>query len=849
MTYEFEWTDGYNQKHKSTRFKDVNYIFLDGSIGKQIRIPPNFRLDPTYRYADFETEFNNVMVHYDELLIEATDSDTFAHFMTLLEYYAGVSNIHRLTFKGVTFEYYRHSSSSTHLPSTGYLKFINCTFQRDTFTPSEWGTALKVIFRDTIIGDIQPDSKNYSFKNVTLEGSNDYLMFHFQFALHFPRIKELKIKNVGEFNVPTASSNITYVEKWILKGDIHPIVDENGFNTASLDEHFRKFFFDPNDPTDETDAFAYAVLENVLMRADSRVDQVSVKAHKSGQFLTLRGRTALTQAEFEIFNADGSMYDNPKKKSKTAKPGRRELEQLVGKEEGYRTIITEDPRGAPIRYARGGEAFDPAIFEADFQQHLTNPRHVHDYHTLTTFPVIFRDSVRYMHGLTEDQKRAIFLYTSGKGSRMINEVLLSRIPENELHDVQLKAMKTLIKDVFPRIPPVDEPFVVFRGYPMTTLDDGAFHSTTVRTDLLESDWYTNFDRRSLAVQPVKSEQKTGCCIHVIRVLPGARVLYFDDMWAGITAYGEFEVLFAPFMGTFHHLRTTKEKVTGAGAQDESIVYHHWIYAPTGVSVGNKRTLEDRFNQMEIRINAPHPAMSLKGAGTFIRIPSTPTGRATHTDRDAVATFVPGQKGLPSTFKTSNLTSQKLKLLVKLSAKNGVSNFDDGAAAGTIILEPDGRIWIVHPTNKFVGYTSTFPKGTRDHNEDLRTTAIRETYEETGLMVVLINYPGVCFDENDPGVHNGVFVKLDRASGLTYYYLAKRVAGSPSDMGWESQAVSLVPVSELRAQHIGKRYVTPTNWDEKPKSSDRSLTAADYLSQDEKILDYIIDQADVIQTLL
>jgi ADP-ribose pyrophosphatase YjhB (NUDIX family) len=193
--------------------------------------------------------------------------------------------------------------------------------------------------------------------------------------------------------------------------------------------------------------------------------------------------------------------------------------------------------------------------------------------------------------------------------------------------------------------------------------------------------------------------------------------------------------------------------------------------------------------------------------------------------------------------------QKLKLLVKLSAKNGVSTFDDGAAAGTIILEPDGRVCIVHPTNKFVGYTSTFPKGTRDHNEDLRTTAIRETYEETGLLVVLINYPGVCFDENDPGMHNGVFVKLDRASGLTYYYLAKRVAGSPSDMGWESQAVSLVPVSELRAQHIGKRFVTPTNWDEKPKSSDRSLTPADYLSQDEKILDYIIDQADIIETLL
>lgn len=835
MSFQFEWTDGYNQKHWSTRFKDVSYVFLDGSVGKRIRFPPNFKIDPTYRFVHFEKEFSDVMIFYEELLIETTNSDALGQIMSLLENTA--IYVKRLTFKGVTFEHYPDGGdSSVRLPRCKFLKFMNCTFEADTFTPHEWGTAENLIFKDSDVSDMQGGSKNFSFENIVLEGTNEYLMNDFQIGFHFPRIKRLEMKNVGEFIVPLTSENILYVQRLTLKGDIQPMINERGFD-SSLNQ-IRKFFFKPNDPTDETDRFARAVLANAL----ERVEEVSVKCKNCGQFVTLRGRSRLDAVMFHLITADGNTYGK-----KARKNSRRELNDLVGKDGGHHTILTEDPRGAPIRYEQGA-VFIEDKFERDFQAHLTNPHNIHDYDTHTTFPAIFRDTVRYMHGLTENQKRAIYLYTSGKYSRMINELLLGRIPQSQLHSVQLRAMNTLINDIYPHIPPVKEPFVVFRGFPFNKLDDGAFHSSTVRTDLFDiktdDDWYTKFDPQSLVARPVESEATTGCCIHVIRVMPGARVLYFDDSWAGITAYGEFEVLFAPFMGTFHHLRSTKEKIEVPGAfQDKSILYHHWVYVPSDVPVGNKRTLEERFNKMHVRVNAPHPAMSLVGAGTFIRVPSTPTSRATYTDRDAVATFVPAQEGLP--FKSSpKLTTQKLKLLMKMS--KDVNHFDDGDAAGTIIFEPDGRLWIVHPTNKFVGYTSTFPKGTRDHDEDLRMTAIRETFEETGLMVVLINYPGVCYGE---GVHNGAFVKLNRASGVTYYYFAKRAMGSPSDMGWESQAVSLVPVSELRAQHIGRRYVSPTNWDEARMATDPPLQPGDYLSQDSLIVDHIIDQVDVIQTLL
>ncbi|NNG22115.1 NUDIX hydrolase [Telluria aromaticivorans] len=98
------------------------------------------------------------------------------------------------------------------------------------------------------------------------------------------------------------------------------------------------------------------------------------------------------------------------------------------------------------------------------------------------------------------------------------------------------------------------------------------------------------------------------------------------------------------------------------------------------------------------------------------------------------------------------------------------------AAGVVIEEADGRVWVVHPSNGYGGYQATFPKGSQDHGVPLRATAIREAFEESGLQVVL----------------TGFLADLTRSRSRTRYYLGRRVGGCPSDMGWESQAVSLVP---------------------------------------------------------
>ena len=101
-----------------------------------------------------------------------------------------------------------------------------------------------------------------------------------------------------------------------------------------------------------------------------------------------------------------------------------------------------------------------------------------------------------------------------------------------------------------------------------------------------------------------------------------------------------------------------------------------------------------------------------------------------------------------------------------------------------MVEADGRVWVVSPSNKFGGYTNTFPKGKLDPQEEisLRANALKEVFEEAGLHVAL----------------TGFLCDSVRSTSVTRYYLARRVGGNPADMGWESQAVHLVPVSQLAA---------------------------------------------------
>jgi len=198
------------------------------------------------------------------------------------------------------------------------------------------------------------------------------------------------------------------------------------------------------------------------------------------------------------------------------------------------------------------------------------------------------------------------------------------------------------------------------------------------------------------------------------------------------------------------------------------------------------------NEGDVPVNALHPKAHHTGREIIIHNPTSPTPLANWSLQDSISIATPGgavPEQVNNVVLTSWLDAPATRAgwedLCAQSASFGEPNFmvPEGmnAAAGAVILEPDNRIWLAHPTNRFAGYSATFPKGTIDEGYSYRATAIKECFEETGLQVRIIGWLG----------------DFARSASYTRYYLAERTGGSPADMGWESQAVSLTPAPLLK----------------------------------------------------
>ena len=106
---------------------------------------------------------------------------------------------------------------------------------------------------------------------------------------------------------------------------------------------------------------------------------------------------------------------------------------------------------------------------------------------------------------------------------------------------------------------------------------------------------------------------------------------------------------------------------------------------------------------------------------------------------------------------------------------------DVHASGVIMVEPDGRVWFVNPTNEFGGVKACFPKGKLENFSPLMGS-IKEGMEESGLVPQIMAPLGIS----------------QTGSGKCKYYLAKRVDGSPYSHGWESGSVSLGTLDQAKA---------------------------------------------------
>jgi len=187
----------------------------------------------------------------------------------------------------------------------------------------------------------------------------------------------------------------------------------------------------------------------------------------------------------------------------------------------------------------------------------------------------------------------------------------------------------------------------------------------------------------------------------------------------------------------------------------------------------------------------HPRKNDAGQPVEIRHPSVASPLANWSSPTATATVVPDGTMPPELNGVAFTPWQPPSSDEGWAAVEGQAKLDElplkvpagmDAAAGTVIEEADGRMWLVAPTNGYAGYKTTFPKGRPESGASLQVTAIREAYEEAGLKVEI----------------TGFLADLPRSQTQTRYYTARRVGGTPAAMDWESQAVHLVPRSKLAA---------------------------------------------------
>lgn len=183
----------------------------------------------------------------------------------------------------------------------------------------------------------------------------------------------------------------------------------------------------------------------------------------------------------------------------------------------------------------------------------------------------------------------------------------------------------------------------------------------------------------------------------------------------------------------------------------------------------------------------HPREGEKGEPVRVHRPSNPSAASTWHNPDAVATFVPdGDFPLSLHGVAMRPWLDHPKTIEGWNYVEGVNedlhepafHLPPGkkAASGVVIVEPDGRVWLIEPTNQFGGYEHSFPKGTAEPGLSLQAGAIKEVFEEAGLKVEI----------------TGLIGDFARTTSVARMYLGKRVGGTPVDMGWESQSVSLVP---------------------------------------------------------
>ena len=187
----------------------------------------------------------------------------------------------------------------------------------------------------------------------------------------------------------------------------------------------------------------------------------------------------------------------------------------------------------------------------------------------------------------------------------------------------------------------------------------------------------------------------------------------------------------------------------------------------------------------------HPQKDENGRSVVIENPTVSSPSGAWLEQDAIATLSLTDGGiLPEAVNNIPFTNVpcpeatdawlEWNLRIKVDEPPYPQDPERRTTSGCVVIEPDDRVWIVHPSNRFAQAITTFPKGRWEKGLTLVVNAVKETLEESGLWVQPTGY--LC--------------DVVRTKSITRYYTTRRLGGTPRNAGWESQAVSLVPPSAL-----------------------------------------------------
>jgi hypothetical protein len=508
-------------------------------------------------------------------------------------------------------------------------------------------------------------------------------------------------------------------------------------------------------------------------------------------------------------------------------------------EEKIKAVTVRRYHEVAVSHTQSFTDADNVKFLEEFEQHTGNDYADND----SRIPEIFHELHIWTKRLSDDQKRAIFYYTTGHAPRQFNQVIAKKTGAVPLSPHQLIYLHTLLR-VFQSSPKTQTAFRVFRGFPHE-LDGGLFNSASTEQSVANQFLLDSaILKKGHITNPLGVKTGT-CCMHVILVKPGAHVLHIPNQMKQISSYSESEVLFAPFMGQFvqsepsnivegrHTMYWSYEPYSDERISENLLSFISESTVPTQSRKSSRIAMQEGIGR--VALNVRHPGGLHHGSEVIILKPHVPSTFSTYRNSLQIATFIPGQTGVPRNALTAsepfldvvsqesfarNFQQNRDILVGQVPPQTPVVSDKGNWGAGLIIFEPDGRVWIAHPTNGFGGDRATFPRGTYDDLDmtDLRITAVREVFEETGIFGAIVAYVANPLISAASDARKTAWMRgLNEGSGVfaevfqdghkrVRYYLARRIAGSPIGTGWESQAVSLVPLFKLRELKVGVRLL-------------------------------------------